>query len=313
MKNSANNIGIIDCGTNTFNLLIAKKELPYKEIYSDKIPVYLAEASDSLKRLSPEAFARAIEALKVFKSKIMEMQVREVKLLATSAIRDAENGFKLLIEVKRIIGYDIQVIDGNKEAELIYLGVRNSFAMDENNSLIMDIGGGSTEFIIANKNKILWKKSYQLGVSRLMELFKPHDPMQNEGIVQLERYLWDELQSLKKAMEKYPCKSLIGSSGSFETLADMIYLETTNKSIFDQANIFRKVDPEAFYLLHSKLLLSDIDERRKMKGMLEMRVKMIVISSIFVNLVLKKFNIQQFYMSDYSLKEGAFFELINSN
>ena len=154
-------IAIIDLGTNTFNILIVKvnsAKTPTK-LYQSKISVKLGEGGINKNFIEPVPFQRGIEAMKTYKDIMQRNAVDKVFAFATSAIRTASNGNEFVTKVKEETGIEVTMISGDKEAELIYYGVRNALELTDDNSLIIDIGGGSTEFIIANKNKIFWKQS----------------------------------------------------------------------------------------------------------------------------------------------------------
>src|SRR4051812_26505417 len=173
-------IAIIDLGTNTFNLLVVEvSERGFKEIYGTKLSVKLGEGGINKNYITAKAFERGIDALKKYKKTIRRYKAERVVALATSAIREASNGDKFINRVKVETGISIKKISGNEEAGLIYLGVRKAVKMSDKKSLIMDIGGGSTEFIIADERKIYWKKSFLLGAARLLEKFNPSDPITN--------------------------------------------------------------------------------------------------------------------------------------
>ena len=135
-----------------------------------------------------------------------EYDVDKLRAFATSAIRSTKNGGDFVSEVFEKLALKIEVIDGDKEAELIYQGVGKAIPFDLDCKLIMDIGGGSTEFIIANAEGVQWKKSYQLGVSRLKELFKPKDPITQEEIQTIEHReseLKDLIENIKPFLAKH--------------------------------------------------------------------------------------------------------------
>ena len=116
---------------------------------------------------------------------------------------------------KKETGINITIIDGNREAELIYKGVQLSYPFDDSLKLLMDVGGGSNEFIIGNKDKIFWRHSFNLGVARLMYKFTPSNPMKAEEIKSIEDYLSTEMQILWDALEKFPTTDMIGCAGCF--------------------------------------------------------------------------------------------------
>ena len=205
---------------------------------------------------------------------------------ATSAIRSASNGADFVAKVKTELGLHIEVIDGDKEAELIYLGVQQALDLGDGNKLIMDIGGGSTEFIICNKKEIFWKQSFQLGAARLIEHFQPQDPITSTEVKSIEGYLENTLTPLWAALKKFPCDILVGSSGSFDTLPSVIAHKFYDISILKgKTNYDFKLSD--YYWIHNYILKSNLEKRLKTPGMIPMRADMIVISSIFINYLLK--------------------------
>ena len=194
-------IAVIDLGTNTFNLLIVEvsPDRSYQHIFQTKISVKLAEGGIHKGFIAPIPFQRGIDALKIHKETIEKYKVSNILAFATSAIRGASNGAEFVAKAKKEIDVDIQVISGDKEAEFIYYGVRSAVEMNDQTSLIIDIGGGSTEFIIATKEKVFWKQSFLLGAARLLELFSPSDPITSKEIETITDYLQKELQPLFEA------------------------------------------------------------------------------------------------------------------
>ena len=161
-------VAIIDLGTNTFNLLICdKKDESDKIIFKNKISVKLGEGGIDKGIIADAPYQRGIKALEDHLNTIKKYEVDKHRAFATSAIRSTKNGSDFVREVFEKLALKIEVIDGDKEAELIYQGVKKAILFDLDYKLIMDIGGGSTEFIIANAKGVRWKKSYLLGVSRL--------------------------------------------------------------------------------------------------------------------------------------------------
>lgn len=305
-------LAIIDLGTNTFNILIVEVG-PHKEIqklYQAKLPVKLGEGGINERIIRPIPFQRGLDALKEHQRTIERFDVKKVHAFATSAIRDAANGAEFVARVKMEMGFDVQIITGDREAELIYYGVRDAVQLSDELSLIIDIGGGSTEFIIANKEKIFWEHSFQLGAARLLERFNPSDPITDEEIERIRSYLFEQLEPLSDMMKKFHVSELIGSSGSFDSLAEMIAHKYYSPEILDGLTEyeFRMDDCVTIY---NELLKSTKTERLNMKGLVRMRVDMIVISSIIVYFVMTEYNIKRMRLSTYALKEGVLHELLN--
>lgn len=304
------NVAIIDLGTNTFNLLVAEIEdgKPYKIVLSTKLPVKLGEGGLGKNIITEAAFERGIKAIEQHLSNASRFNPEKIFAFATSAVRSAKNGQEFANTIKQRYNIDIEIINGEREAELIYKGVREAIPLSNQRSLIMDIGGGSTEFIIANKDQIFWKYSFNLGAARLLEKFNPSDPILLCEIDDIRHYLKTELKPLLKALENFPAVELIGSSGSFDSLAEMIAHKFYNPDILNDTTHYT-FKLEDFYHIHEILIKSTKAERINMKGLASMRVDMIVISSIFIQLILKECNLNKMRLSTYSLKEGILAEI----
>ncbi|MGZ4048571.1 MAG: Ppx/GppA phosphatase family protein [Bacteroidia bacterium] len=305
-------IAVIDLGTNTFNLLIVEvnPDKSYRQLFQTKISVKLAEGGINKGFIAPVPFQRGIDALIIHNQTIEKYKAERVLAFATSAIRGASNGIDFVKKAKEEIGVDIRVISGDKEAELIYYGVRSAVKMDEQTSLIIDIGGGSTEFIIGNKEKIIWKQSFLLGAARLLEMFAPGDPISEKEIKTIEEYLHQELQPLFEAVKKYPITELVGSSGSFDSLAEMVAHRFYTPEILNNKTEYTfNLDDCA--IVYESILKSTNAERMQMKGLVAMRVDMIVISSILVHFIISSLNIEKMRLSTYSLKEGVLYEVLH--
>lgn len=299
-------IAILDLGTNTFHLLITSvnKNGIWKKVFKSKTAVKLGEGAIHNNEIAPLPFKRGIRALSHYKKIIDIHKPEKVFAFATSAIRGAKNGNDFVAVAKEKTGIDITVISGDKEAELIYFGVRQCVELNEVPVLIMDIGGGSTEFIIANKEKIFWKHSYNIGAARLLEIFKPSDPLSPIELKKIEKFLSKELSLMFEAVVKYKPLQLIGSSGSFDTFAEMIGYQFYNRNIISNFNKYN-FNMEQYFQLHEKILYSTIAQRKKMKGLIKMRVDMVVLATICTAFVLRKTGIDQLTLSKYALKEGA--------
>lgn len=291
---------VIDLGTNTFNLLIG--ELVDGELnllHTDKIPVMLGMGGINDQRISIEAQERALEALKTFKSYCEQHDVQSVKAIGTSALRDAVNKDELLLKIIDQTGIEVEVVSGIREAELIMKGVSLTHSF-ERPTLIMDIGGGSTEFILCHKNKVLNSISTNIGVSRIYQrLEKPKDYSRE----QLESIL-DELEQYRVEFAAFcDAECLIGSSGSFETFYEMIH-----KSPIPEVNRSEEMNYEQFEKVLDWTITSHHNERVANPHIIPLRKDMIPIAALLVKWVMDQVGVHQVFVSPYSLKEGVFTE-----
>ncbi|HTL81910.1 MAG TPA: phosphatase [Bacteroidia bacterium] len=304
-------IAVIDLGTNTFNLLVAEVtgDHKFKSLYNEKLPVKLGEGGINQGLIADPAFLRGIEALEYYSRKIKEYKADKVMAFATSAVRNASNGKEFVDTIKNRTGFEINVISGDKEAELIAKGVSLAVKMNDHPSLVIDIGGGSTEFIIVNKEKIFWKQSFEIGASRLLQKFNPSDPIKEDEKILMSDYLSVILEPLWAAAKKYNVKELIGASGSFESLANIVQARYHN--IPDLATATEcTFDMEQCKIIHKELLSSTRAQRFNMRGLIAMRVDLIVVSAILVETVVLQLGITTMKYSSYALKEGVISELL---
>lgn len=306
-------ISVIDLGTNTFNLLIVDTQgtQSYNIIYNVKLPVKLGKSGIDKKEIRPDAITRGMNALERHMTTIREFGATKVFAIATSGIRSAKNGEQFVKMIQQRFGLEVEVISGDREAELIYHGVRQAVPLNEK-VLILDIGGGSNEFIIADRDNVYWKKSYPLGIARLLSKFKPSDPISIEEIEFISNYLEERLSDLFEEFRRHKITTLVGASGSFETIAAMIKaedadFESETGTLPESVNI----DLADFENLYQRLINSTLKERKQMKGLESMRVEMIVVATLIVKFLLQKLKISTLVQSNFALKEGVVYEALN--
>lgn len=299
---------ILDFGTNTFNLLIAeRKNRGFNILLSSKQAVKLGRGGIQVNRITPDALERGFVAINNHMETIRNYEVDEIRAFATSAIRNAANGEEFTEEVYRRFGFRTRIIPGDREAELIYKGVRQAVAFREDNDMILDIGGGSIEFIICNKRGIVWKQSFELGMARLLERYSLSDPITSEEIRVLEDYFRQELAPLLEVVKKEKPRTLIGASGSFDTFQAMIM---QRKGLESDHFFAREISLKDYSRLNKALIRSTKEERLAMPGMEPVRVEMIVAATIFVSFVMRACQISHLHHSEFALKEGVISELV---
>jgi len=307
------NIAVIDLGTNTFNLLIATvTNDSFRAIFTTKEFVQLGKGGINSKIIRDDAFQRGVSTLTRFKEKSSALNCEYVFCIATSAIRNATNGQDFVDEVKEKLNLGIQVIDGNKEAEYIYLGAKQAIQPTYENMMVMDVGGGSTEFIICNEDKIFWKQSFEIGAARLFERFHHSNPIAKEEVLAIEAHLASTLKPLITAAKKHGFKGLIGCSGAFSSFASIIMHIEDNDDMIDAPTEYL-FDIKKFFHIHNDLLKSTLEDRLELKGLVKQRAPMIVVGSILVNYILKELSVTKFELSKYALKEGVIIDFIMNN
>ncbi len=309
---NAKKLAIIDLGTNTFQLLIAnideREDFSIEEKFKE--PVRLGEGGINRKEITPVAFKRGISALRKFRKLIDSKRADEVRAYATSAIRSASNKDEFVKAAKEKAGIDVKVINGNEEAALIYQGVRNGVMLPPaDDTLIVDIGGGSVEFIVCRDGKAQLLRSLPIGAARMLEYISPSDPISPKEIKKARSFLEDHLKGLIEELTEFNIRFMVGSSGSFETLGAMIALQNGDILSSQKLNSYRFA-PGDFQKVHPQILGNSRRKRLAIPGMDPLRVDMIGMASILINLLLERLPVEQMMVSLYAMKEGILFSYI---
>lgn len=296
-------LAVIDLGTNTFHLLIVEVEKagPFKEIFRKSTFVQLAE--EGIEHIGVAPFQRGLATLQAYQKIIADHQVDGLKAFGTAALRTANNGSDFAARVKAVTGIEVQLIPGSEEARLIHRGVIQAVPFGEEKNMIIDIGGGSVEFIIADKETVYWCQSFPIGVAILYREWHHQDPIDAENIQQIKHFLLQQLQPLFAALTQYPSVNLIGASGAFDVLEFFLCKD-------HQTNGTPIIPIAHFYPFYHSLLQMSLSERFQMPGLPREKAEMIIVALILIDLVIEKANIENIYVSGYAMKEGILREML---
>ncbi|MES2388282.1 MAG: exopolyphosphatase [Bacteroidota bacterium] len=320
-------LAVIDMGTNTFHLSIVSvspaENLPatsaghkptapkFKSVYSEKTGVKLGEKGINKGHITEAAIQRALDTMRKFAGIIKEhgLNPADTMATATSAVRCAENGKDFCSRIFAETGISVNVIGGNEEATLIYEGVKAAGGLNtESYSLLMDIGGGSVEFIIGNQAGPVWMQSFEIGCLRLVDLFVQHDPILPEEIGALHTHALNMLQPMFDAAKACLPRTLAGSSGTFDTLYEMYAKalpENKGSFSFEAGNCYA-LPVEAYRPLAHDILHKNREDRLAMPGMIPLRVDLAVPAVCLIDLVLAELPFPGgILVSTYALKEGV--------
>jgi len=284
---------VVDLGSNTFHVLIAEITPTFNIVRKERYYVHLGEGGLGI--IKNSAIDRALTALKEIKLIIAEYAVESIQCFGTAALRSAKNGQEFVDLVHVQLGLKIVIIDGEREARLIYQGVAALNPFHQDIGLIMDIGGGSVEFIIADVNGLIWCKSYNIGILVLYNKFHQEDPMLDTTLEDMRTFLKHIFQDLLDQLEKHKPSFLIGASGTFDVLKDA------------QQSDDLLVDIPIPFLTN---LLSEVQhfsyEQRLAHHLLpEKRARYMVEALSLVQIILELHTFSALRVSAYALKEGA--------
>lgn len=296
-------LAAIDLGTNSFHAIIVDlySDGSFRKVDDFKEMVQLAKGGLG-KRLTEGAFSRGMKALKNIKVLCDSHNVEKILAYATSAIRESENGGEFIQD--SIDRYDIKInaIPGSVEAELIGYAVQHGIKLSKDPVLMVDIGGGSVEFILGNATKFHFLTSKKIGVSRMTDIFKPTDPIEPEDILKLEEHYKEQLSELTEALTQNHTNTIIGSSGTMQNIAAMI---ASRKGLpVDVTLNEMEYSAQDFFSFYKDFIKLDRRQRKNIKGLDTKRIDFINTGVVLVNFLLREFKIKKVKISTQALREG---------
>lgn len=298
----------IDIGTLTCRLLIADRSpgLPLKELRSERRILRLGEGVDQTKRLNPAAMDRVIHCLCEWRAVIETYRVDACAVVATSAVRDAGNRAEFLDRVKRDAGFDVEVITGDEEARRTLLGIRSGLPPGVTDMLALDIGGGSTEFILDRPGQAPIVRSIDIGVVRLCERMLRHDPPTPEEIQQARDWVRSETETAVAAMPRSAGITFVGTAGTVTALAAM----AQKLPVYEPARIHNyTLQLETVQQLEQALLSRTKADRVGLPGLEKSREEVIAAGAIIIRTIMETLGEKECLVSDLGLREGALIEL----
>jgi exopolyphosphatase/guanosine-5'-triphosphate,3'-diphosphate pyrophosphatase len=294
-------VAAIDCGTNSIRLLIADiSEGNFREIYRTMEIVRLGEGVDKNKRFDPKAIERTLTAVKAFSKEITRRAVGAVRFCATSATRDAENRALFIDGVTEILGVTPEVISGEEEAELSFLGAVREMHPSDAPFLVVDIGGGSTEFVFGG-SEVEAAKSVNIGCVRMSERHFDSAPVSAAAI---ERAIFDIDQAIKAAAEIVPitrAKTLVAVAGTATTVAAAaLDLDSYDRYAIHQSHI----SATKVSTISTRFLNMSRAELAALGYMHPGRVDVIAAGALVLDRIMKATGLSEFVASESDILDG---------
>lgn len=305
------NYAAVDIGTNSFHLVIVKvgSNGSLTLIDREKEVIRLgSQNGNELNHISNEEISKGIIILKNF-NKLAEFYNADLHAVATSAVREADNKQEFLEKVFEETSIEIEVIDGRKEAEYIYKGVRKYFPYNDKKLLCLDIGGGSTEFILGKNDNIIFGESVKIGAVRLSKKFFPDFVLTDDGINNCNEYIEQQIRLNEKINYNEKFDLTVGASGTILAVAGMInYRKDVKKSGSLTRLIFTKTELDK---LTKEILEKKTPEQRiNLEGMEYKRADIIPAGLLILQKSFELFNIKEMIISEYALREGVVLSLL---
>mgnify|MGYP001791952008 CR=1 FL=1 len=299
----------VDIGTLTCRLLIADL-LPGRrlgEVRSERRILRLGEGVDQTKRLSVTAMDRVLQCLREWRGMIAASSVDAVAVVATSAVRDATNRDEFLDRVKHEAGFEIELISGEEEARRTMLGIRSGLPIGVTDVLALDIGGGSTEFILDRPGQNPVVRSIDIGVVRLCERLLQHDPPTNEEIRQAREWVTKETKAAVAGMGNYQTATFVGTAGTVTSLAAMAQQLPTYEPVRIHDYVLHL---DTFQDLEQTLLSHKKTDRVGLPGLENGREEVIAAGAIIIRTIMETLGMSTVLVSDLGLREGVLIDLV---
>ncbi|MEO6435365.1 MAG: Ppx/GppA phosphatase family protein, partial [Tepidisphaeraceae bacterium] len=302
----------IDVGSNSIHMIVAEADVEggITTLWRMKEMIGLGRSSFPSRVIPREAIDHAIAVLARFQQAAQQRQCEKIVATATSAVREASNGGDFIERIDRNLHLDVRVISGREEARLIYLGARHATDLSGGPHLVVDIGGGSVEFIVGDHKTTALLESRKLGAARMTASFVKSDPISDEDHAALLQHYDKELTPLCEQILQHKPGKFIGTSGTLENIALLCNPEHAdgNGTGHERPNV---IERGAFDELFHKLLKSSSKQRAEMVGLDEGRREQIVAGAALVNELFKRLKLRRIVMCKSALREGILVDYLS--
>ena len=299
----------VDIGTLTCRLLIADISTTdgrLTELRSERRILRLGEGVDQTGQLSVAAMGRVIHCLRDWRELIDASHIDATAAVATSAVRDAANRDEFLDRVKREAGFEVELVSGEEEARRTMLGIRSGLPIGMTDVLALDIGGGSTEFILDRPGQKPVVHSIDVGVVRLCERLLHHDPPTDDEVHQAREWVARETKVAVADMGNYQTVTFVGTAGTITSLAAM----AQKLSTYEPARIHNyQLQLTTIQELEHTLLSRKKSDRVGLPGLENGREEVIVAGAIIIRTIMETLGNSSVLVSDLGLREGVLLDL----
>jgi exopolyphosphatase/guanosine-5'-triphosphate,3'-diphosphate pyrophosphatase len=311
-------IAAIDIGTNSLHMVIVEvtDNLTFKTLSSDKDLTNLGASALVRHKLTQRAIDHTIDVLARYQKIAQGLECDVLLAYATSAVRESVNGGDFVLTAKSRLKLPIQVISANEEAHLIYLAVRNAVDLSshpdgQGPSLIVDIGGGSAEFIVGTNAKPLLLESFKLGASRLTQQFIHSDPPSRKELDALEKHIRKTLKPTLQQIRQLKPLRIIGTSGTMENIAAMCALQHGEE--VHRHRLLTHMPARDFEEVYKRLIRLPLDDRRRIPGLDPGRADQIAAGATVVRHLFEKLEMPHIDVCDRAMREGMIIDYMQTH
>ena len=310
VENGSTPLAAIDIGTNSIHLVIARPtgNNRFEVIDREKEVVRLGSGSGDMKRLAPEAIERGIDALGRFR-RLVDSHGAELHAVATSAVREAENRTEFVRRARNEAGVQVSVISGAEEARLIRLGVLQAVPAFDQRHLLVDIGGGSTEFVVGEGNNVLGALSLKLGAIRLTERFGLDQAVRRKTLEECRQFVRSYLTPVTRMVGPLGFEIAIGSSGTIVNIAEMVRAARGEPPMLQVSGAV--IEHEALHDVVEALRdAGSVEKRVEIPGLDPKRADIVLGGALILEQTFAVLGIDQMVVSDFALREGVLLDVL---
>ena len=311
MAGSETPVAAIDIGTNSVHLLVARPSgnNRFEILDREKEVVRLGSGSGDMKRLAPDAIDRGVTALRGFR-RIADAHGAEIHAVATSAVREAENRDDFVARARDEAGVKVDVISGVEEARLIHLGVLQAVPVFEQQVLVIDIGGGSTEFVLGRGDQMIDARSLKLGAIRTTDRFLSKEPVKRKAIDEARAYIRSFLTPVDRMVRLHDgFETAVGASGTILNVAEMARARAGETPVRSRSNLSFNRD-ELAGLVDELTSIPTAAERVEVEGLDPKRADIILGGILVLEGAFEVLGIDEMVVSDYALREGVLLDVL---
>ncbi len=304
-------IAAIDLGTNSIHLLIARviqQTGGFEVLDHDRDRVRLGAGIGPHGELTDQAITQAIGTLRDFQMRA-KASGAALRIVATSAVREASNREMFLERVRKDLGMEIEIASGYEEARLTYLAVRKAVDPGSRLTLMVDIGGGSTEFVVGLGDDILYDNSIKLGAVRLSRAFFPDGKTDSKSVAECRKFCTLSLNPIRRNVFDHGYEWAVGSSGTVQCIGRII-MHQRGSQVSGRLNRISFSANELHDSVERVLSAKTTEGRAKLKGVDEGRADVIAAGALLLETVAKELEIENLTISEFSLREGILFDTI---
>ena len=296
-------VGTIDIGTNSMRLLIADYEnnkIKNRKKYINTTRI--GQGVDKEGYITEEALERNLKALKDFSDKCVQEKCEKVYCMGTSALRDSKNGQYFVDRAKELTNIDVKIICGQEESNLGFMGVlEGTEGNKKDDILVMDIGGGSTEFIVGNEDGIKFSKSENVGALRMTEKFITTDPISDEEFNNMTKFIEDTISSTLEKLKSMHISKLVGIGGAITSLSAI----NQQLEIYSMENVHNSVvTKKELEKILQNLKNMTLNDKKTIKGLQPKRADIITAGVKILHIVMENLEFEEIMISEYDNLEG---------